>query len=189
MKRFLIGCCIFILIIVLFVIYKRYTSKKETNPAINLEVKSSAFAEGGMIPVKYTGRGENISPPIELGNLDSRVKTIAIIMDDLNHPLGIYNHWVIWNIPAQLGKIPENVPKGEVVDILGNAIQGKSEYGGRHYYRGPLPPFGVHKYIFKVYALDVVLELDKNANKKELKKAMEGHIIQYGELNGKFGEK
>lgn len=187
MKKFGIGVCILLLLIVIFVIYKRVVSRSESNPAVNLEVTSPAFDNEGIIPVKYTGKGENISPPLVLGVLDPKVKTLAIIMDDLDHPLGTYNHWVIWNIPANFQGVPEEVQKGEIVEALGNAIQGRSEYGGKHYYRGPLPPFGIHKYIFKVYALDIALELDKNVGKAGLKKAMEGHIIQYGELVGKFG--
>ena len=75
-----------------------------------------------------------------------------------------------------------------MIVYLGNAIQGKSQYGGKHYYRGTLPPFGVHRYVFKVYVLDTVLELDQNAGKIELQKAMDGHILQYGTLMGKFGQ-
>ena len=78
------------------------------------------------------------------------------------------------------------VPKEEIVNSLGNAIQGKSAYGGKHWYRGPLPPFGTHRYIFKVYVLDTTLNLSNDASKSELLKAMKEHILQYGTLTGKF---
>jgi Raf kinase inhibitor-like YbhB/YbcL family protein len=73
------------------------------------------------------------------------------------------------------------------VASLGDALQGRSEYGGKHYYRGPLPPFGCHRYVFRVYALDTFLKLSSDTNKTALLKAMEGHILQYGELTGIFG--
>jgi Raf kinase inhibitor-like YbhB/YbcL family protein len=156
---------------------------------VNLNITSEAFEDGGMIPAKYTGRGENISPSLKLDAIDPKAKTTALIMDDIDHPLGIYNHWVIWNIPASFGEIPEGIPREEVVSSLGNAVQGKSQYGGKHYYRGPLPPFGTHDYIFKVYVLNKTLDLESDAGKAELQRAMEGHILQYGELTGKFGGK
>ncbi len=74
-----------------------------------------------------------------------------------------------------------------MVPSLENALQGRSAYGGKHYYRGPKPPFGTHKYEFKVYVLDIMLDLKKNANKEQLQIAMKGHILQYGTLTGQFG--
>lgn len=162
--------------------------KDEINPPVNMIVTSPAFSEGGKMPVKYTGKGENLSPPLELESLAEGAKTIAVTMDDLDFPMGIFNHWVIWNIPALSTHIPEGIAKGEIVSTLGNAIQGKSQYGGKHYYRGPLPPFGTHRYVFKVYVLDTELDLDKNCGKHDLQKAMEGHILQFGTLTGIFGE-
>jgi Raf kinase inhibitor-like YbhB/YbcL family protein len=83
--------------------------------------------------------------------------------------------------------VPEGVPKGETVASLGNAVQGRSEYGGKHWYRGPLPPFGTHRYVFRVYVLDSFLDLESSANKSMLLDAMKGHILQYGTLMGSFG--
>lgn len=187
MRKFIIGIGILVSFLTIAVSYIRTTNRDYINPPVNLVVTSKSFQDGGNIPVKHTGRGEDISPPLELGTIDTEAKTIAIIMDDMDHPLGLYNHWVIWNIPASFISIPEGIPRKEIVSSLGNAIQGKSGYGGKHWYRGPLPPFGTHKYIFKVYVLDTVLDLDNDANKVELQKAMEGHVLQYGTLTGKFG--
>lgn len=169
------------------IIYLKTNLKDIIHPEENLTVTSNAFGDGGMMPVKYTGKGEDINPPLDLGSISPEAKSIAILMDDLDTPIGIFNHWVIWNIPATCTHIPEAISKGEVVESLGNANQGKSQYGGKHYYRGPLPPFGVHRYIFKVYVLDTVLELDHNTGKIDLQKAMDGHILQYGTLTGRFG--
>jgi Raf kinase inhibitor-like YbhB/YbcL family protein len=189
MRKFIIGVCAAAVLIAVFIFYRRMTAQDYVNPVANLDVTSEAFEDGGMIPVKYTGRGENLSPALKLGAIDSKAKTIAVIMDDIDYPLGIYNHWVIWNIPASFSEIPEGIPREEIVSSLGNAVQGKSEYGGKHYYRGPLPPFGSHDYIFKVFVLDKALDLEGDAGKAELQKAMEGHILQYGELTGRFGGK
>lgn len=170
-----------------FILYAKMNLKDIIHPVNNLTVTSSAFDDGGMMPVQYTGKGEDMNPPLMLEGVSPEAKTIAIIMDDLDTPVGVFNHWVIWNIPAAYAHIPEAIQKGEMVESLGNAVQGKSQYGGKHYYRGPLPPFGMHRYVFKVYVLDTELKLDHNTGKIGLQKAMDGHILQYGTLTGRFG--
>ena len=188
MQKIIIGVMVFILLLVVFVFYKRITNVADyVHPTENLKITSEAFENGGRIPKKYTGRGEDVSPPIKIHSIASEAKSIAIIMDDIDHPIGVYNHWLIWNIPAAFDEIPEAIPKKEIVSSLGNAVQGKSAYGGKHYYRGPKPPFGTHKYVFKVYVLDTLLNLKNNAGKKELQEAMKGKILQYGTLTGEFG--
>lgn len=188
MRYVLLALCALLLAAFAFVFYRRRTGREEFNPAENLAVTSAAFKNGGNIPAKYTGRGADVSPPLSLGTLAPQAKTIAILMDDLDHPLGTYNHWVIWNIPACFSILPEGVPREESVVSLGNAIQGKSGYGAKHWYRGPKPPFGIHKYRFKVYVLDTFLELKAEDGKAALQKAMEGHVLQYGTLTGLFGK-
>ncbi len=149
-----------------------------------LTVTSDAFVEGGKIPVKYTGRAEDISPGLKLSAISDKAKSIAVIMDDLDIPIkGILTHWVIWNLPVQ-DFIPENIPPGENVPSLGNATQGIGY--GKHRYRGPNPPFGSHRYQFNVYVLDKKLDIPGNSGKKELLKAMEGHILQFGSITGRF---
>lgn len=108
-----------------------------------------------------------------------------MIMDDIKHPLfGVYNHWVIWNIPAQ-ARIPGNIPAGKLVPSLGNAVQGIGY--GRHRYAGPKPPRGTqHIYKFTVFALDSNIELKNSARKRHLLKAIEPHILQKGEITGIF---
>lgn len=179
MGKLIIVVSVLILLIVALIVYKRATRVADyVSPSENLKITSEAFTDGGSIPKKYTGRGEDVSPPIKIHSINSEARSIAIIMDDIDHPLGVFNHWLIWNIPASFAEIPEAIPKKEVVLSLGNAVQGKSAYGGKHYYRGPKPPFGTHKYIFKVYILDTELDLKRNSGKKELQEAMEGNILQ-----------
>jgi len=129
-KKFVVAIGIFSILIVMIFIKRAYSTKDDYDLPVNLNVTSTAFENDGDIPIKYTGKGEDISPSLKLDKISTDAKTIAIIMDDLDHPLGTYNHWVIWNIPASFDNIPESVPKEEIVSSLGNAIQGKSAYGG-----------------------------------------------------------
>lgn len=149
-----------------------------------LKVTSPAFAEGGLIPVKHTGHGDDISPALRLEGLTSEAKSLAILMDDLDHPIPAYSHWVIWNLPV-LPVIPEHLPHGESVAGFPGAMQGRGY--GRHRYRGPKPPFRwSHRYRFTVYALDTRLSLPAEARKRQVLQAMQGHILQQGELTGHY---
>lgn len=139
-----------------------------------LLVECNGIKNGEIIPKKYTHRGEEISPEFILKNLSPMGKSISIIFDDLDQHT---NHWIIWNIPA-INIIPENLPKDKILSDLGSAIQ-KSRY------KGPNPPKGIrHKYQFSIYVLDSALNIKNNSSKMELERAMEGHIIQYGFING-----
>lgn len=152
-----------------------------------LTVTSNAFTHEGVIPVRYTGRGEDLSPSLHLSELSAEAVSMAVIMDDLDIPLvGVVNHWVIWNLPVQ-STILENIPYGRHIDMLAGAVQGIGY--GKHRYRGPKPPFFIkkyHRYQFHVYVLDCTLQLNSNARKRDLLKAIDGHILQYGSLLGKF---
>ncbi len=152
-------------------------------PEESIIITSSAFEDGGTIPVKYTGNGEDVSPELTLSELSPEAKSLAVIMDDLDVPFGVYNHWTIWNLPVQK-VIPEGIEPGEVVASLGGAVQGTGY--GKNRYRGPKPPFGSHRYQFHVFVLDNTLELGPDSGKKELMKSMEGHILQYGSIIGNY---
>ncbi len=165
----------------LFIIRRINSKDLELNE--NIIITSNAFVDGGIIPVKYTGKGENVSPDMKLSDVTPEAKSIAIIMDDLDFPLGIYNHWVMWNLPVQ-DYIPEGIPCGPIVNSMQNAVQGKG-YGVNRY-KGPNPPFGTHRYQYKVYVLDTLIDLDSDSNKKELLEQMDGHVLQYGKITGKF---
>ncbi len=152
-----------------------------------LSVLCPAFENDGSIPKKHTGFGEDTSPAFELKNLSNIAVSVAIIMDDLDVPfLRALNHWVIWNLPAQ-ERIPEGIPKKPIVNELGNAVQGVG--WGKNRYRGPKqPPFirKAHRYRFSCYVLDRFLDLDKSRGKAALLAAMEGHVIQQGEVIGTY---
>lgn len=148
---------------------------------------TSSFQHNGMMSKKYTGFGEDISPGFQIENLCDDAVSIAIIMDDLDIPfIRAYNHWLIWNVPA-MNQIPENIPYGEVVSDVGNAIQGIGY--GKNRYRGPKQPVFVrntHKYVFQFYVLDCFLEIGSSAKKTEVLAAMSGHILQQGSITGMY---
>ncbi|MBN1897636.1 MAG: YbhB/YbcL family Raf kinase inhibitor-like protein [Spirochaetes bacterium] len=144
---------------------------------------SSAFKEGGMIPSKYTCDGENISPSVSWENFPEGTKSFAIICDDPDAPAGTWVHWVIFNIPAKTRSLPANVsPEKELND---GTLQGLNDFR-KIGYGGPCPPSGVHRYFFKIYALDVVLELSAGATKAQLLKAMENHILAQAKIMGRY---
>ncbi len=136
-----------------------------------LRVRSTAFSQGGHIPPRYTCEGENINPPLEVDGIPAGTRSLALIVEDPDAPKGVYDHWIVWNIPPTAG-IAENSNVG----ITGRNSFGKNNYGG------PCPPSGSHRYFFKVYALDEDLSLARDADKARLLQAMEGHILSSGEL-------
>ena len=149
-----------------------------------LVVKSPAFEHEALIPIEHTGYGKDISPELCLHNIDEGAKSLAIIMDDLGHPIPSYNHWVIWNIPV-MPIIPARIPHGKTIESLKGAVQGRGY--GKHRYSGPKPPFNwSHRYQFNIYVLDCLLDLPCASKKRHLKRAMNGHILQEAALVGHY---
>lgn len=152
---------------------------KEVDEMGNFKLTSSAFENNGRIPKKFTCQGDNISPPLEVTGVPEEAKTLVLIVDDPDAPGKIWDHWLIWNIPV-VSKIEENsVPKG--------SVQGLNDFG-KHEYGGPCPPSGTHRYVFKLYALDTALNLDKNSRKDSLEKAMKNHIMSQTKLVGLYSK-
>jgi Raf kinase inhibitor-like YbhB/YbcL family protein len=149
-----------------------------------LIVKTPAFAHEGLIPIEYTGYGADVSPELQLQNIAENAKSIAIVMNDMGHPIPGYNHWIIWNVSV-METIPANIPHGKTVESLSGAVQGRGY--GKHRYRGPKPPFNwSHKYHFDVYVLDCILDLHAASKKRDLLTAMNGHILQQAVLVGHY---
>ncbi|MCF7871382.1 MAG: YbhB/YbcL family Raf kinase inhibitor-like protein [Candidatus Omnitrophica bacterium] len=147
-----------------------------------LNLKSSVFENGGYIPGRYSCEGKNYSPPLAWDDLPRGVKSFVLIVDDPDAPAGIWVHWVVYNIPASLEKLEENIDKKKI-DSLG-AEQGKNDFG-QIGYNGPCPPAGpAHKYSFKLYALDREVQAGPAATKSELIERMQGHIIAETKLSG-----
>lgn len=148
-----------------------------------MELTSSAFNEGAMIPGKYTCDGADVSPPLKCGELPDGTKSLALICDDPDAPVGTWVHWVYYDIPAGTKGLPENVATDE--HPAEGGTQGINDFR-KIGYGGPCPPGGTHRYYFKLYALDTPLNLSPGATKKQLLKAIENHIISQAQLMGKY---
>lgn len=172
-----------ILLIFIQILYPQ-TSKKERKMEIKIE--SSAFKYGEFIPVKYTCDGENVSPPLKWSGAPDNTKSFALISDDPDAPIGDWVHWVMYNIPPNVFELAEKIPADKI--LQNGAIHGLNDFR-KFGYGGPCPPSGVHRYFFKIYALDTMLDLPPGATKKHLLEAMKKHIIAQGELMGKYQRK
>ena len=150
---------------------------------MELSIESSAFQEGGMIPSKYTCDGINVSPPLKWSEPPEETKSLVLISDDPDAPMGTWVHWVVYNIPPSLKEFSENIPSSEVLD--NSTIQGTTDFG-RIGYGGPCPPSGTHRYFFKIYALDDKLNISPGATKQQVVDAMKGHVIAEGQLMGRY---
>ena len=150
-----------------------------------LSISSSAFAAGQSIPAIYSCLGRSVSPPLSWTGAPAGTASFALIMDDPDAPIGTFVHWVIFNIPASGSGLPEAVPGS--AKLTDGTLQG-SNGAGQTGYAGPCPPSGTHRYFFKLYALDTVLNLPSGASKDQLLKAMQGHILAQGELIGTFNK-
>jgi Raf kinase inhibitor-like YbhB/YbcL family protein len=145
------------------------------NTKATLAISSPAFKHEAFIPSKYTCEGENINPAVNIKGIPEDAVSLVLIMDDPDAPGGVYDHWVVWNIqPADT--IKENSVPGKTA---------KNSRGDRKY-TGPCPPSGTHRYFFKIYALDKLLDLDEEADKRLVERAMHDRIVAYGELIGLY---
>jgi len=153
-------------------------------PSLPFELISTAFEQGEPIPAQYSCDGKDISPSLAWGDPPQGTQSLALIMDDPDAPVGTWDHWIVFNIPADVRELPDAMPAGmkfgDVAATFGKNSWGRSDYGG------PCPPGGKHRYFFKLYALDTTLSLDENADKTQVFAAMEGHVLAETELMGTF---
>ena len=143
-----------------------------------LKLLSPAFKHNDSIPSKYTCDGADVNPPLVIENAPLSTKSLALIVDDPDAPVGTWVHWVVWNIGPTTSEIGENM-------VPSVAQQGINDFR-KHNYGGPCPPSGTHRYFFKLYALDIMLSLGPKANKADLESAMKGHVVAQGELIGLY---
>ena len=147
----------------------------------NFSLDSESFDNGGIIPRKYGYKNGNYSPPLKIGGIPENTISLALIMDDPD-AMGvvgkIWVHWVLWNIESSIVELKEN-------SLPSNCLEGETDFGEIGY-GGPAPPDKEHTYIFKLYALDKKLDIDKNSTKKQLEKAMNNHIIAETKLEGRY---
>jgi len=135
--------------------------------------------------VRYTCDGRDVSPALEWGGVPEGTESIALVMDDPDAPAGVFTHWVIYDLPADITALEEGVPRTE--RLKSGAVQGKNDFR-KTGYNGPCPPPGKpHTYRFRVFALDKKLGLPPGSSKADVMAAMEGHILAQGELTGRYG--
>jgi hypothetical protein len=151
---------------------------------MTFDLMSSAFTEGELIPVVHTCDGANQSPPLEWGEPPAGTRSLALILDDPDAPSGTFTHWVLYGLPARARGLPQGVSTDERPSQGG--VNGKNT-AGRLGYIGPCPPAGpAHRYIFRLYALDVELQESPGLSKEQLLRSMEGHVIGEAELTGVY---
>jgi Raf kinase inhibitor-like YbhB/YbcL family protein len=149
-----------------------------------LSVSSPAFQEGERIPVKYTCKGEDVSPPLAWGEPPAGTQFFTLIVDDPDAPGGVFTHWVLFNIPSHSFELPEAIPTQ--AELPSGALQGRNDFG-RIGYGGPCPPPGSpHRYQFILYAVEQPLDLKAGVSKKQVLSAMQGHILAEGQLVGTY---
>ena len=143
-----------------------------------LTITSTAFENNKDFPSRYTCDGKDINPPLSIVGVPEGTQTLVLIVDDPDAPVGVWDHWVVWNIPAETTSIAEDSVPG---------VQGKNSWG-RNDYGGPCPPSGTHRYYFKLYALDTKLDLDTASDKKAVEAAMKGHVLEEAELMASYSK-
>lgn len=144
---------------------------------IPMNIVSSAYEDGKLIPSKYTCDGLNINPPLVISSIPTASRSLAIVFDDLDSPAGVFNHWLFWNVDPSTTNIIEDTPP--------NGVAGTNTFGSLKY-GGPCPNAGTHRYVFTVYSLDISLDLKEGSNKAALENAMRGHILAQGSLMGTY---
>jgi Raf kinase inhibitor-like YbhB/YbcL family protein len=146
-----------------------------------MKISSSAFQDGGNIPAKFTCDGADVSPALRFEGAPAEAKSLLLVVDDPDAPSGLFTHWLIWNIEPKTTEIDENsAPPG--------AVQGTNDFP-KAGYGGPCPPSGTHRYYFKIFALDQMLNLKAGAKRVAVDAAMRGHVIAQDQLMGRYSRK
>lgn len=152
-----------------------------------MRIETTAFSDGERIPDRFTGDGEDVSPPLSISDLPDGTSSLALVVDDPDAPAGTWVHWLIWGIPADLTSLPEGVPAEEILEDLGGARQGTNDFD-RLGYGGPAPPpgHGRHRYRFTAYALSEHIDLDAGARRDALDARIEPVTLGTARLTGTY---
>jgi Raf kinase inhibitor-like YbhB/YbcL family protein len=156
------------------------------NQTAKLTIASTSFANGAAIPPLLTCDGKNRSPDLSWEGIPPNTQSLALIAEDPDAPGKTFTHWVLYDLPPKTRQLPAGLPPQPFLTTGGG--HGKNDFG-RYGYGGPCPKSGTHRYLFKLYALDKLLDLPAGATKAEVLEAMEGHVIAMGELMGTYSRK
>ena len=164
------------------------TDTEVTTGMPDLGFRPTEFEAGQSIPERYTCDGEDISPPLEIEDMGEEAERLAVIVDDPDAPSGTFTHWLLWNLPADVSEIPEDVPTTETVESLEGARQGTNDFGEVGY-RGPCPPAGddSHTYRFQLYALSESIRAGGGARREETLEAIEDVQVGMAEFTATYG--
>jgi Raf kinase inhibitor-like YbhB/YbcL family protein len=162
-------------ILLLVLMLATFGIKNKSAGGASMKILSPEFENNKFIPQKFTCQGEDVNPALIIEDMPKEAKSLALIVDDPDAPMGTWIHWVVFDIPIG-NRIEEDSIPGK---------QGINNFG-RKDYGGPCPPFGTHRYFFKIYALDKMLNLNEGITKKALESAMDGHILDKAELIGLY---
>ena len=168
-----------IFVLVTIYLYSTYQHQSDLSlKSTNMKITSSEFISNQTMPAKYTCDGENINPPLNFSDIPANTQSLVLIVDDPDAPAGDWVHWLVWNILPETNSILAGTAPA-------NSTEGTTSFG-QPGYGGPCPPSGTHRYFFKLFALDTVLDLKSSANKSQLKQAMQNHILDQTELIGLY---
>ncbi len=168
---------------ILTLVYYIVSGRKSEQPSVPgkynpMIVTSAKFNNSSPIPSIYSCDGKSINPPITIEKIPTNTKSLILIMDDPDAPTGTFTHWLLWNIPPNISELKENsIPEKSVVG---------SNSAGKIGYIGPCPPSGKHRYFFRIYVLDILLNLPQGSSRDQLERAMENHVVSKGELMGTY---
>ncbi len=146
-----------------------------------MRLSSPDFKEGEKIPERFTCEGKDVSPTLKIKGVPKEAKSLVVIVEDRDAPGGNFTHWLMWNVVPNLTEIVANKPPS-------GAVQGVNDFG-KNKYSGPCPPPGIHRYHFKLYALDTALDLPSKSKRKAVDSATKGHIIAEATLMGSYARK
>jgi len=188
--RLLLGvCCVLLSPILLLPVVScgnpaSGSAQEKAPPQSSFRIESAAFKEGALIPARFSCQGENVSPPLAWTDPPAGTRSFALIVEDPDAPAGTWIHWVVYNLPAQARAMEENTPKQD--ELSNGGLQGTTSFGSVGY-GGPCPPPGkAHRYFFRLYALDAVLNLQAGATKADVLAALKGHVVGEAQLMGRF---
>jgi Raf kinase inhibitor-like YbhB/YbcL family protein len=174
-----------VLIVLLIAVAAIAAPPPQPQEGSHMNLSSPGFKNGGDIPKKFTCDGADLSPQLSWSDAPAGIKTFALLVDDPDAPVGNWNHWITWNVPAGSKGMPEGLPKEP--QLPDGSQQGLNDFH-KPGYNGPCPPPGKpHRYYFKLFALDTKLDLKPTATKKDLETAMKGHILAQAGWMGRYG--
>jgi hypothetical protein len=151
---------------------------------MTLELRSTAFEEGEMIPSEHTCDGEDVSPPLAWTGVPEGTESLAVVMDDIDSVKGIWSHWLVYRIPSEMNALVQRIPPSKTLPVGG--VQGQNDFDAMGY-GGPCPSDGKeHRYVVRLYALDGDVELEPGATREALLADIEGHVIEQAELMGRY---